>query len=31
MQKKSWTKPKAVESHAAMEINCYVSCTLKTK
>lgn len=30
MQKKSWTKPKAVETSAAMEINCYVSCTLKT-
>ena len=28
-QKKSWAKPKAVEAHAAMEINCYVSCTLK--
>ena len=30
MQKKSWAKPKAVESSAAMEINCYVSCTLKS-
>ncbi|BCW89608.1 hypothetical protein sos41_27740 [Alphaproteobacteria bacterium SO-S41] len=28
--KKSWAKPKAVETHAAMEINCYVSCTLKS-
>lgn len=26
--KKSWAKPKAVETSAAMEINCYVSCTL---
>jgi len=31
MQKKSWTKPKAVETSAAMEINCYVSCTLTKK
>ena len=30
MQKKSWAKPKAVERRAAMEINCYVSCTLKS-
>lgn len=29
-QKKSWTKPKVVEISAAMEINCYVSCTLKS-
>lgn len=28
-QKKTWTKPKAVETSAAMEINCYVSCTLR--
>lgn len=30
MQKKFWAKPKAVETHAAMEINCYVSCTVKS-
>ena len=30
MQKKRWAQPKAVESSAAMEINCYVSCTLKS-
>ena len=29
MQHKKWAKPKAVEQSAAMEINCYVSCTLK--
>ncbi|MCC6919214.1 MAG: pyrroloquinoline quinone precursor peptide PqqA [Alphaproteobacteria bacterium] len=28
MQKKAWAKPKAVETAAAMEINCYVSCSL---
>ncbi len=30
MQQKKWAKPKAVEKSAAMEINCYVSCALKS-
>ncbi len=29
MSKKLWTKPKAVETAAGMEINCYASCELK--
>jgi coenzyme PQQ precursor peptide PqqA len=28
VSKKVWTKPKAVETSAAMEINCYVACGL---